>query len=161
MPVCPNCYRRALVKVGKYGNHQRWRCQFCWKTTIYPRRRRPKGLVIEAISDDMKDSIFILESRTHYGDWLYNETTSAFLSDTMGRLIREYGFYGYWAVPDPIIVRCSFYAGFWCGKDNDLICIAPLEVQETKELDPYLSPEGRTPMGAIKQAVAKRKAQNV
>lgn len=158
MPVCPNCYRRELVKFGKYDSRQRWHCQFCWQTTLYPRMRIPKGMVREPDSDskDLRDSIFLLESRTHYGDWLYDEGKTEFLSDKMAQFVKDNSFYDYWAVPDPILVKCYFYVGFWCGKDNDLICIALLSLKETKELDPYLSPEGRTPKEAIRRTIAKR-----
>jgi len=159
MPVCPNCYRRELTKFGKYDGRQRWQCQFCWQTTTHPRVRIPRGLIREPESDkkDLGDSIFLLESRTHYNDWYYDEATGEFLSNTMAQFVKGKGFPDYWAVPDPILTRCYFYVGYWCGKDNDLICIAPLPFQETKELDPYLSPGSRTPTEAIKRAISRTK----
>lgn len=42
MPVCPNCLSREMVRFGLYDNQQKWHCNKCKKTTIYPRLRMPK-----------------------------------------------------------------------------------------------------------------------
>jgi len=42
MPICPRCFSRNLFRFGKRDGRQRWRCDICKLTTMYPRLRRPK-----------------------------------------------------------------------------------------------------------------------
>ena len=39
--ICPDCLSRNLIKFGKYNNQQKWHCESCGLTTIYPRKRMP------------------------------------------------------------------------------------------------------------------------
>jgi transposase-like protein len=39
--ICPDCLSWNLIKFGKYNNHQKWHCEDCGLTTIYPRKRMP------------------------------------------------------------------------------------------------------------------------
>jgi len=142
--VCPNCYRRTLIRFGKYKGQQRWLCECCRTTTLYPRHRTPKGLVVSEPS-----SLFLLESRTRFGDWTYNSDLGLYTSPKMQLFANDNDFPSYWAVPDPILIKCAFFVGFWCGKDNDLICVVNSGLQETNELDSYLSPAGKTPKQAL------------
>ena len=39
--ICPDCLSRNLIKFGKYNNQQKYHCEDCGLTTIYPRKRMP------------------------------------------------------------------------------------------------------------------------
>ncbi len=105
-----------------------------------------------------EESLELLECATDYADWYYNRKTGEFLSGKFLTLTQQNGFKDIWAIPDPILNQCSFFVGYWCGKGKDLICIIPSLLQETNNLDPYLSPSGQTPNEAINLALkAQRK----
>jgi transposase-like protein len=42
MPICPNCLSRNMVKYGISKDKQRFHCQKCKLTTLYPRDRFPR-----------------------------------------------------------------------------------------------------------------------
>lgn len=41
MPICPECLSRDMVRWGLYGRQQKWHCNECGLTTIYPLARMP------------------------------------------------------------------------------------------------------------------------
>lgn len=103
------------------------------------------------IKEDTKE----LERTSGFCDWKFDKENGGFASVSFSKLAKGFGFPDIW-IAGGGGVGTFYFVGFWCGKDNDLICIAPLTLKETNELDPYLSPEGRTPIEAIERAVAKR-----
>lgn len=100
-----------------------------------------------------KEDITDLTKTSGFNDWI--PSPNGYHSQQFGDLAVKYGFPDTW-VAGGGGVGMFYFVGFWCGKDNDLICIAPLPLQKTEELDPYLSPEGRTPLGAIRKVTARR-----
>ena len=97
-----------------------------------------------------------LKRTSRFNDWKFNIEKGVWVSPSFSSLAIKYGFPSIWVAGGNRFGTLVYFVGFWCGEDNDLICIAPLPYKETKDLDPYLSPEGRTPMNAIRKSIRKR-----
>lgn len=100
-----------------------------------------------------REDILALRKSSSFDDWLWDGKKREYHSTMFALLVRKYGFSDYWIAGG--LGEMVYYIGFWCGKDNDLICVAPLPLLETLELDPYLSPGGMTPMEAINKTVIR------
>lgn len=50
------------------------------------------------------------------------------------------GCFSLWRAGGGLGIPYVYGFGFWCGKDNDLLCIRNFGPMETNELDQYLSP---------------------
>ena len=99
-----------------------------------------------------------LGATTSYDDWTHEDDLQGGLnivSPSFRNLAKQWGFEDTWIAGG--FGRYGFYVGYWCGKDRDLICSLPLRYKETEELDPYLSPEGKTPQEALNLAIKKRR----
>jgi len=68
-----------------------------------------KGWDKETAKRIEEESLYLLENNTQYGDWYYDQKTGEFLSDKFFALARQNGFADIWAVPDPILNKCSFF----------------------------------------------------
>lgn len=101
-----------------------------------------------------REDIKALEKSSSFGDWLWDGKKREYHSAMFTLLAGKYGFSDTWIAGG--LGEMVYYVGFWCGKDNDLICVALLPLLETLELDPYLSPGGVAPMDAINKAVIRR-----
>ena len=97
-----------------------------------------------------------LKQTSGFDDWRFNIKSGQWLSHSFSELAIHHGFPDIWIAGGGGI-NIVYFVGFWCGKDDDLICIAPLSYKKTKDLEPYLSPEGKTPTDAIMKTIRKRR----
>ena len=101
----------------------------------------------------IKENIESLGFTTEYKDWVLGKDT--FTSPGFLELAKYHNFEDIWVGGGPY--EYGFFVGYWCGKDNDLICVLPLKYKETEELNPYLSPEGKTPQEGLNLDIKKRR----
>lgn len=106
----------------------------------------------------IKEDIETLGTITNYNDWTHVRDQCGGLnivSPSFQKIARQHNFKDTWVAGG--LGKYSFFVGYWCGQDRDLICVLPLKYKETEDLNPYLSPVGKTPQEGLNLAIKKRR----
>ena len=77
----------------------------------------------EELDTIIRENFRELQKSSGFSDWKHNIEEGQWVSTLFQNLAKSHGFPDTWVAGGLGVM--FYYVGFWCGKDNDLICVRP------------------------------------